>query len=485
MTPASFNTSDSLEEDQDLHFYHQDIIFPIIESSIPNTPTEDSLLNSTFDFQFDENEDHKPDGLVDHELMETQTHPSLVSTFGSPYPEEVDPLSAALGFNLSEPGLPPPLQSGDVQAHQQAYRNFLLSKATYQSRVHVDNGHGNGINGNANANGNGTPSPAKAHQTNRAAKAKRPSAKVTFIDPMHPHAHLKHTAIFCCQIPICIRAAQKVYRHSLTDFVKHYSKPTIATPLYDPKRLVVPQADNPDLRIPMLLVTGARVYRVEKAGENPVVRMFVCDVTHDKRKYWELLRGGAVDQMGWMEELRKMVAGEGRSSTWKCRNHGHVWDISILEQSLEDRNGRDDGATASTLSTPSLGASYDSGYTSASGRVAASAKKEPAIDPPAGFSIGLDAHPHSFIPANNLGSHDGLKQDVAMANTIGEHEYLRQIQEQALEDLDIGEADEGAMGDDELVEPAEYFWADALLDEVNMFIDDGSDEIFGFDFENI
>ncbi|KAI9641357.1 hypothetical protein NHQ30_010159 [Ciborinia camelliae] len=45
------------------------------------------------------------------------------------------------------------------------------------------------------------------------------------------------------------------------------------------------------------------------------------------KRYLEVLPGGTVEQMGWIDELRDTIAGAGGSSTWKCDAHGDIWNI--------------------------------------------------------------------------------------------------------------------------------------------------------------
>ncbi|KAB8292384.1 hypothetical protein EYC80_008120 [Monilinia laxa] len=460
MASNTFQTTDSAN-DQGVYDHHADV-FPLPHTSTSTTFVQDPILNSSFDHGL-KNIDHdlqESDNLIDPDLMETSTsHPSPPPAFNDSYSLDMDP-PLDLKSNLAS------CEQRYARVNQrQPFSQFLVSKATHQHhhRHHAE-----------------ASTSARAGKTNGRTKANKPSPKVTFVDPMHPHAHLAYTAVFCCQIPVCTHNADKAYKHSLIDFIKHYSKPTVAAPLYDVKKSIVPQADNPDQRAPMLILTDARIYKVEKLGENSIVRLFVCDITHEN-KYWELFRGGAVDQLGWIDLMINKAVGAGKSSTWKCKNHGDIWQVSILDKLFEHPN---DASPTSNMSTPTLGTGYDSGYTSSSVRAEVSPKKGHSVTSDTFSVIGEEQSTDQDLDQGD----DQLTEDPLNNDAINEENWLAEMHAQALVDLELGDIPKQMMMDDtdELADSSGLEWADDLLDEVNLFINEHeSDNVFAYDFDSV
>ncbi|ESZ93344.1 hypothetical protein SBOR_6271 [Sclerotinia borealis F-4128] len=442
-----------------------DNLYPIVPSP-PITPLQDSLLNSPF-INFEEvNEDQledDSDGLIDPDLIQANfASQSQWPIFGGPFPMEVDP-SLVFGPDIHNSGsqlsqedhyqsisqLPAPGDQhqptnqlpgpGDhYQPINQLPRQFLVSKPISQS--HFDKGK--------------APSSVRVKKTDGSTNcAKQTTTKVKFVDPMHPQAHLNHSAIFCCQIPICIRDPRKDYEHCFRQFILHFSRPTISSPSYGGRAGdVLPQSQNPDIRIPMLLLSGARMYKVEKLGEHRVVRFFVGDLI-SRKKYWEIFPGGLAEMLGLIDHLRDMSAEAGASSTWKCNSHGDIWNVSILENVF-------DNGTANNTTTP---VTDDSGYASSPGKI----------------------HDHS----HSIGNFNG---DAVMANTTGSGSTPGKIEEQNFVRLDntskfLGLSDsDHAIGND-FMQSQGYTWDDDLLEEVTMFNanDPDSDDTVGHDFDNL
>ncbi|KAI9651224.1 hypothetical protein NHQ30_001262 [Ciborinia camelliae] len=479
MTSESFNVSNSLSNGNTGFVDHEDV-YPTICSSPPTplTPIQDSLINSSIDFNFDHiDEDQiqeEMDDAIDPDLMSVD----LVNlpNFETPFQMSVDP-PFIIGSSFPVQG-GQSLGSGFQGTNQRAFQPFTVSKPFSQSHVN-----------NVNA-----PSSARVRKVDGSANLNKPNTKVNFVDPMHPRAHLKHSAIFCCQIPVCIRESKKEYEYDIRQFIINYSQPTIISPLYDGRAAsVLPETANPDLRIPMLLLSGARAYKVEKLGEDKILRLFVSDIIHGDKKskskrYLEVLPGGTVEQMGWIDDLRDTVAGAGGSSTWKCGTHGDIWNVTVLENIFDD--GIDGSAT------PSLSGGYDSGYASSTGQMRGVRRK--------GSFYGSDnyqensVHDHSHV-TTHLDGDTMMENTIASvnslgsANPIGMTNPLEQIDEQELEELETGEVlghmngSNYPTGSDFMQSPQGYTWDDALLDEVNMFIasEAGSDDTVGTDYDII
>ncbi|KAA8564317.1 hypothetical protein EYC84_011261 [Monilinia fructicola] len=453
MSSNTFQTTDSAN-DQGVYDHHADD-FPILHTST-STTFVDSNFTSSFDHEF-KDLDHdlgQSDNLIDPDLMETSVnHPSPPPAFNDSYDLGIDPPLA-----LESTLLKPPLQSFGpkyVRVNPQSpFPPFSVSKATRQHHQH----HA------------GASTSAQAENPNARTKANKPTAKT------------------------------RTTNTPLIDFIKHYSKPTVAAPLYDLKTSIVPQADNPDLRTPMLVYTDARIYKIEKLGQNPILRLFVCDVNHEK-KYWELLRGGAVDQMGWIDLLINKPVDAGKSSTWKCQNHGAIWQVSILDKLFEDPN---DNGAASNLSTPTMGTGFDSGYMSSSARASVSHRNGPSVDSDT-FSV-IEEEQSSDQDHNQVD--DQFAEDPLNNDAINDAIWYAEVREQALVDLKIGDITEQMMADkviadqmmadqmmadqvmangrDELGNSSSPEWADTLLVEAELFIKEHeSDDVFGYDLDSI
>ncbi|KAF7923049.1 uncharacterized protein EAE98_007754 [Botrytis deweyae] len=330
-------------------------IFPTIVHSNPVTPLQKSLLNSPFNPNLEETRDpqdaHGLEEAIDPQLMQSKAiNPSVAPDFNHPFTLEVDP---TLALDKNFPGSVPGSYSINLTNQYDSSSDFAeyIPNPNECNSFPLDNG--------------GAPSSFRLGNTNDKVESQKSSTKVPFVDPMHPHAHLKHVAVFCCQSPTCVQECKVDYKYATRQFTLHYSRQSIEEPLYSGRKRVVPQTDNPDHRIPMLLLSGARVYRVEKLGENPVVRLFVGDIINRKKKYWEVLPGGAVEQLGWIQELRDTAAPTDRCSAWKCTTHGDIWKVSILDHLFD--NGAENTGT--------LGTDYDSGYASSSGHMGSSSRK--------------------------------------------------------------------------------------------------------------
>lgn len=464
-------------------FADQKPIFPIINST-PPSPLQDSLLNSPFTLVSGDAIKHfQPHQEIDPALQRDNVVYKFQDSHFAP------PILTEAGFsllsNINGSGfLPSTFQSFESGNHQ-PFENFLVSKATRESHDGLGNTHHE-------------LSSFQATKEDRTTNTKKAKAKVAFVDPMHPTAHLKHVAVFCCQIPSCQHQPKKEYEVTMLDFIKFSAKPTIGTPLYGGRKesLNIPQANNPDIRIPMLLVTGARVYKVHKMKEPAAVRMFVRDSTNEKKPYMEILAGGACDQMGWASELRDMVASPGKTSTWKCKSHGETWSVSFLDRPFDQVDG-EEGTT-----TPVMGTGYDSGYVSSSSRARASSRASksgfggqnlsPGIESmdKEASSAGMDEGQQNSAQGDSQDS-DTLDGDITITNDICDANYIDQIQEQALEDLDIDDASGAMYGMDcqnggDYVDPEDgYIWADDLLHEINMFNEELGNEDMDLDLDLI
>ncbi|TEY63233.1 hypothetical protein BOTCAL_0157g00160 [Botryotinia calthae] len=331
-----------------------EIIFPTIVQSNPTTPLEDSLLNSPFNSNLEQNgeiqAEHNLEEEIDPELMQNSAvHSSLAPDFNHLFPLEVDP-SFVLDSNFPNPA--PGSYSVNSTNQYESISEFAeyIPDPKDCNPFHLENV--------------GAPSSFRVGNTDDPVNFQKSPTKVAFVDPMHAHAHLKHVALFCCPSPTCVQECKADYKYATRQFTLHYSRQSIDEPLYGGRKRVLPQTANPDLRIPMLLLSGARVYKAEKLGENPVVRLFVGDIISRKKKYWEVLPGGAVEQLGWIHELRDTVAPADRCSAWKCNTHGDIWNISILDHLFD--NGAENTGT--------LGTDYDSGYASSSGHMGSSSR---------------------------------------------------------------------------------------------------------------
>ncbi|KAF7945169.1 hypothetical protein EAE96_009948 [Botrytis aclada] len=330
-------------------------IFPTIFHSSPVTPLQDSLLNSPFKSNLEDNGDsqveHGAEEAIDPQLMQNNGDDlALAPDFKHPFSLEVDP-SLDLGTNFPE-SFP---DSYSINSTNQYESNGEFAEYVPDpndcSSFHINN--------------IGAPSSFRLGNTNDPVEFQNAPSKAAFVDPMHPHAHLKHVPVFCCQSPTCVQECKADYKYATRQLTLHYSRQSIEEPLYSGRKRVLPPTQNPDHRIPMLLFSGARVYRAEKLGENPVVRLFVADIINRKKKYWEVLPGGAVEQLGWIHELRDTAAPADRCSAWKCSTHGDIWNISILDHLFD--NG--------TENTGALGTDYDSGYASSSGQMGSLSRK--------------------------------------------------------------------------------------------------------------
>ncbi|KAK6596631.1 hypothetical protein H4I96_09283 [Botrytis cinerea] len=489
-----------------------EIIFPTIVQLNPTTPLEDSLLNSPFNSNLEHNGELQAENnleeTIDPELMQNSAvHPSLAPDFNYLFPLEVDP-SFVLGSDFPAPV--PGSYSINSTNQYESSSEFAeyLSDPKDCNPFHLENV--------------GAPSSFRVGNTDDPIDFQKPPTKVAFVDPMHAHAHLKHVAIFCCPSPTCVQECKADYKHATRQFTLHYSRQSIDEPLYGGRKRVPPQTDNPDHRIPMLLLSGARVYKAEKLGENPVVRLFVGDIVSRKKKYWEVLPGGAVEQLGWIHELRDTVAPADGCSAWKCNTHGDVWNISILDHLFD--NGAENTGT--------LGTDYDSGYASSSGHMGSSSRKgssaygdsttafntspvtpvkssiggnntafntspmTPTMHSREGLSMNLNATP--MIPADfAAGSHQGQETRIRNPNprrhrnrnrshgankmsSSNNQQSLSHIEEN-LEEFEISGDVAGLLdftgyassSGREFMLPQDPMWDDDLLSEVNTFIADG------------
>ncbi|TGO27808.1 hypothetical protein BPAE_0036g00190 [Botrytis paeoniae] len=468
-------------------------IFPTIVHSNPVTPLQDSLLNSPFNSNLEENSDsqdeHGLEELIDPQLMQNNAiNPSLAPDFNHPFSLEVDP-SFNLGSNFPE-SVPDSYSINSTNQYESnsEFAEYIPDPKDCNS-FHIDN--------------IGAPSSFRLGNTNDHAEFQKSSTKVPFVDPMHPHAHLKHVAVFCCQSPTCVQECKADYKYATRQFALHYSRQSIEEPLYSGRKRVLPQTDNPDHRIPMLLLSGARVYRVDKFGENPVVRLFVGDIINRKKKYWEVFPGGAVEQLGWFNELRDTAAPADRCSAWKCNTHGDIWNISILDHLFDN----------SAENTGTLGTDYDSGYASSSGQMGSSSRKGSSTygdnnaafntSPVTPVNYSFDKYNMVFnagpttpnhystgdqngpaTPIRNLkprrNRNRNLSHGANKMSSSANNNSLEQIEED-LEDFEIsGDVAEllelnsyaGTSGCD-FMQPQGQMWDDNLLSEVNTFIADG------------
>ncbi|TGO53707.1 hypothetical protein BCON_0119g00310 [Botryotinia convoluta] len=428
-------------------------IFPTIVHSNPVTPLQDSLLNSPFNSNLEDNGDlqaeHNLEESIDPELMQNNAiNPSLAPDFNHPFSLEVDP-SFNLGSNFPESAPDSySINSTNQYESNSEFAEYIPDQKDCNS-FHLDNVE--------------APSSFRLGNTNDQVEFQKSSIKMPFVDPMHPRAHLKHVAVFCCQSPTCVQECKADYKYATRQFALYYSRQSIEEPLYSGRKRVLPQADNPDHRIPMLLLSGARVYRVEKLGENPVVRLFVGDVINRKKKYWEALPGGAVEQLGWIHELRHTAAPADRCSAWKCNTHGDIWNINILDHLFD--NGAENTGT--------LGTDYDSGYASSSSQMGSSSRKGSSTygDNNAAFNTS------PVTPVNySIGDNNAI---LKMSSSVNNNS-LEQIEED-LESFEISgdvaellelNGDASTSGCD-FMQSQGQMWDDDLLSEVNTFITDG------------
>ncbi|KAF7914547.1 uncharacterized protein EAF01_000953 [Botrytis porri] len=495
-------------------------IFPTIVHSNSVTPLQDSLLNSPFNSNFEDNGDlqaqHNLEESIDPELTQNNAvNPSLDPDFNHAFSFEVDP---SLGLDSNFPESAPDSYSINPTNQYESNGEFAeyIPDPNDCNSFHIDNV--------------GAPSSFRLGNANDRVEIQKPPTKVPFVDPMHPHAHLKHVPVFCCQSPTCVRECKVDYKYATRQFTLYYSRQSIEELLYSGRKRVLPQTENPDHRIPMLLLSGARVYRAEKLGENPVVRLFVGDIINRKKKYWEVLPGGAVEQLGWIHELRDTVAPADRCSAWKCTTHGDIWNVSILDHLFD--NGAENTST--------LGTDYDSGYASSSSRMGNSSRKgsstygdnntafntspvtpvkyvgdnnstfkmspvtstkypfdgydmgfntsptTPTNDPP-GDHRGPKAPTHSPKPRRNR--HRNRIHGANKMSSSSNNNSLEQIEED-LEEFEIsGDVAEllefnsyASTSGCDFMQPQTHMWDEDLLSEVNTFIADGVH--FGESFEH-
>ncbi|TGO17507.1 hypothetical protein BTUL_0017g00880 [Botrytis tulipae] len=491
-------------------------IFPTIVHSNPVTPLQDTLLNSPFNPNLEENgksqAEHGLEEAIDPQLMQNKAiNPSLGPDFNHPFSLEVDP-SFNLGSDFHE-SVPDSYSINLTNQHASSsdFTDYIPDPNDCNS-FPLDNV--------------GAPSSFRLGNTNDHVEPQKSSTKVPFVDSMHSHAHLKHVAVFCCQSPTCVLECKADYKYATRQFTLYYSRQSIEEPLYSGRKRVLPQTSNPDQRIPMLLLSGARVYRVDKLGENPVVRLFVGDIINRKKKYWEVLPGGAVEQLGWSQELRDTAAPADQCSAWKFPTHGDIWNVSILDHLFD--NGAENTGT--------LGTDYDSGYASSSGQMGSSSRKGSSTygdknatfntSPitPVNYSVGDNNVNIKMSPVTPVNySFDGynmvfnaspttsttyLSGDqhspaTTTATTIrnpkprrnrnrnrshgankmsssGNNNSLEQIEED-LEDFEISGdvaellefGDYASTSGCDFMQPQDYMWDDDLLSEVNTFIADG------------
>ncbi|EDN91708.1 predicted protein [Sclerotinia sclerotiorum 1980 UF-70] len=460
---------------------HEDI-YPIIHSA-PITPLQGSLLNSPFDSKFGDFDGYQGDSeeSLDPEPIQTNmVHPLDVPNFDFSFPMEVDP---ALVPDSIFPTSGSQSSTPDSHCNQNTELPEYLSVTKHFNHFPVDNG--------------GAPSSDRVTTPDGSTSFHKPHKHATFVDPMHAQAHLKHVAVFCCQIPDCVKEPKSDFKYAIRQLILHYSRPTIAEPLYGGRRAnVLPQSENPDFRIPMLLLSGDRVYRAEKLGDDPVVRIFVGDIINRKKKYWEILPGGVVEQLGWVDELRDTVAGAKKTSIWKCKTHGDVWNVSVLDHIFDDGTGNSGSPPTSTTD-------YDSGYASSSGQVGASPRKRRSTygdnnaafnmhpNAPGNFAVGHDHDEKIPIRSRNHGQAIPVrnhKRDTK--NLSGNHDSLGQIEEMEFEDFEMtGDVTELLTDSDftnggEFMQAHGFMWDDELLHEVNLFNSDelNSEHIIEHDF---
>lgn len=470
-------------------------IFPTIVHSNPDSPLQDSLLNTPFNPNLEENgesqAEHGLEEVIDPQLTQNEAmDPSLAPDFNHPFSLEIDP-SLALGTNF--PASVPGSYSINLTNQYDSSSDFAeyIPNPNECNSFPLDNV--------------GAPSSFRLGNTNDHVESQKSSTKVPFVDPMHPHAHLKHVAVFCCQSPTCVRECKADYKYAARQFTLYYSRQSVEEPLYSGRKRVLPQTENPDQRIPMLLLSGARVYRVDKLGENPVVRLFVGDIINRKKKYWEVLPGGAVEQLGWIQDLRDTAAPADRCSAWKCPTHGDIWNVSILDHLFD--NGAENTGT--------LGTDYDSGYASSSGQMGSSSRKgsstygdnnvtfntspvTPGNYSFEGHNILFNTSPTTTTRHSNGDQHGpattirnpkprrnrnrNLSHGANKMSSSGNNNSLEQIEED-VEDFEInGDVAELLEFDDyastsgcDFMQAQDHMWDDDLLREVNTFI---ADEIY-------
>ncbi|CAD6452865.1 c5bfc1df-b297-4939-a075-8af5a7941a75 [Sclerotinia trifoliorum] len=458
---------------------HEDI-YPIIHSA-PITPIQETLLNSPFDSKFGDVDGYQGDSeeSLDPELIQTNmVHPLDVPNFDSSFLMEVDPTPVPdSNFPISGSHSNPSDNHYDPTTELSEH----LSLPKHSNHFPVDNG--------------GAPSSDRVTTRCGSTSFHKPHKHANFVDPMHAQAHLKHVAVFCCQIPDCVKEPKSNFKYAIRQFILHYSRPTIAEPLYGgPRANVLPQSENPDFRIPMLLLSGGRVYRAEKLGDDPVVRIFVGDI--NRKKYWEILPGGIVEQLGWIGELRDTVAGAERTSIWKCKTHGHVWSVRVLDHIFDDGTGNSGSPPTSTTD-------YDSGYASSSGQVGASPRKRRSTYgdnnatlnmhsyPPSNFAVRHDRNEKIPIRTRHHGQAVTVRDHKSGAkNLSGNHDSLGQIEELGFEDFEMAGDITELLTDSDFTSGGEFLpahgsmWDDELLDEVNLFNSDelSSEHLIEHDF---
>ncbi|KAM3085122.1 hypothetical protein ACMFMG_003554 [Clarireedia jacksonii] len=155
------------------------------------------------------------------------------------------------------------------------------------------------------------------------------------IDSMRSQAFLPPGSLFCCPAITILENPPRNYEHALRKFVHHFSPQICANSLYaGHPECLPPQSSDPDFRIPMLLLSGAWIYKVAKVGDYEGVKYFVEDVNGDK-KYREILPGDLVHQIGWQGQLIS-AAEHNVSGKWICRAHKNVWFISVLDNTFDD-----------------------------------------------------------------------------------------------------------------------------------------------------
>ncbi|TGO62315.1 hypothetical protein BOTNAR_0115g00200 [Botryotinia narcissicola] len=477
------------------------------DSSSKNSP-----LNSLFNPNFEENgepqAEHSLEELIDPQLMQNKAiNPSHAQDLNHPFSLEVDP-----SFNLGSY-----FPESVLDSYLINLTNQHASSSDFADYIPYPNDCNSFPLDNVEA-----PSSFRLGNTNDLVESQKSSTKVPFADPMHAHAHLKHVAVFCCQSPACVRECKADYKYATRQFTLFYSRQSIEEPLYSGRKRVQPQASNPDQRIPMLLLSGARVYRVNKLGENPVVRLFVGDNINRKKKYWEVLPGGAVEQLGWIQELRDTAAPADQCSAWKCPTHGSIWNVSILDHLFD--NGAENSST--------LGTDYDSGYASSSGHMGSSSRKGSStygdnnatfntspitpvnysvcdnnvnikMSPVTPVNYSFDGHNMIFNASPTTTTNHSSGDQHGPATTVcnpkprrnrnrnrshgankmisrGSNNSLKQIEED-LEDFEISgdiaellESNEYASTSGcDFMQPQDHMWDDDLLSEVNTFIADG------------
>lgn len=493
MASKATKRSNSLSKTETGFVDHEDI-FPIIYSA-PVTPLQESLLNSPFHFKFEDADDGGLEGgleeAIDPELLpHSLIHPSLAPNFNCPFPMEVEP-ALVLGSNFEKLGTNS-TNSAITQDHHE-----LLVEVPEHSMLPMESGQFQ----------LDAPSSFRIGNTN-ASKHQNTPPKVNFVDPMHPSAHLKHTAVFCCQIPTCVKECHKDLTFATRQFILHFSRPTIAEPLYGGRAAkVLPQTQNPDVRIPMLLLSGARVYKAEKLGEDPEVRLFVGDIINRKKKYWEVLPGGSVEQLGWIDDLRNTVAEADRISTWECNTHGNTWNVSVLDHLFDNGSDSTDATTPTDYDSGYASSTNrrravsrmggaTSGYASSSGQMGASSRKGRSTHGDNNTALHMTPmEPTSFSVANdNRRDFPVRNRNHAGKKLNGNLNPLKEVEEQEFEEFDfdlIGDVGEllntsDHAGVDELIQPQDFMWTDRLLEEVNsVFLADesNSDDTTANNFE--